>query len=403
MAFTPTSGFWSLNSGLQGLTLTPSQRVHMQQALAAHMQASVAHSGFMPMNMMGSSLAMPPVSMESVEKVCDNLEEVGDIERLAKFLWSLAPMYNPHHPQALEYRRNETILRAQATVCYYTQDFKGLYMILENNKFSKQHHEKLQRMWSEAHYTEAEKLRGRQLGPVDKYRVRKKYPMPKTIWDGEQKTHCFKERTRHLLREWYLQDPYPNPTKKRELAQATNLTPTQVGNWFKNRRQRDRAAAAKNRLHGGHNLGRELSSSPEPDDDDSKDGAGWFSGGGEGSRRSMSLESRKSATGNKTSPPPVITLQPQGHSAFPSIEMHFHSSIRSPVNTTFGNDPSKFEVVSSSSTVSNNRAQHRSDDSPLVSSSRRSPPDATKPSAKGNAMDLSINDKHKVSSSRRVV
>lgn len=85
------------------------------------------------------------------------------------------------------------------------------------------------------------------LGPVDKYRVRKKFPLPRTIWDGEQKTHCFKERTRSLLREWYLQDPYPNPTKKRELATATGLTPTQVGNWFKNRRQRDRAAAAKNR------------------------------------------------------------------------------------------------------------------------------------------------------------
>lgn len=55
------------------------------------------------------------------------------------------------------------------------------------------------------------------------------------------------ERTRSLLREWYLQDPYPNPTKKRELALATGLTATQVGNWFKNRRQRDRAAAAKNR------------------------------------------------------------------------------------------------------------------------------------------------------------
>lgn len=85
------------------------------------------------------------------------------------------------------------------------------------------------------------------IGPVDKYRVRKKFPLPRTIWDGEQKTHCFKERTRSLLREWYLQDPYPNPTKKRELATATGLTPTQVGNWFKNRRQRDRAAAAKNR------------------------------------------------------------------------------------------------------------------------------------------------------------
>ena len=56
-----------------------------------------------------------------------------------------------------------------------------------------------------------------------------------------------KERTRSVLREAYLKNPYPNPAKKRELAQATSLTPTQVGNWFKNRRQRDRAAAAKHR------------------------------------------------------------------------------------------------------------------------------------------------------------
>lgn len=169
--------------------------------------------------------------------------------------------------------------------------YRELYAILERHKFTKHSHGKLQAMWLEAHYHEAEKLRGRPLGnhicslppkgkpievvdstdspsspsatstsllsspsaprcigPVDKYRVRKKFPLPRTIWDGEQKTHCFKERTRSLLREWYLQDPYPNPTKKRELAQATGLTPTQVGNWFKNRRQRDRAAAAKNRL-----------------------------------------------------------------------------------------------------------------------------------------------------------
>lgn len=134
-----------------------------------------------------------------------------------------------------------------------------LYTILERHKFTKHSHGKLQAMWLEAHYHEAEKLRGRPLGnkkfivqkqpfeivdwsnflvpgPVDKYRVRKKFPLPRTIWDGEQKTHCFKERTRSLLREWYLQDPYPNPTKKRELAQATGLSPTQVGNWFKNRR-----------------------------------------------------------------------------------------------------------------------------------------------------------------------
>ncbi|XDV50473.1 hypothetical protein PO909_019527 [Leuciscus waleckii] len=120
---------------------------------------------------------------------------------------------------------------------FHAGNFRELYNILENHKFTKDSHAKLQALWLEAHYQEAEKLRGRPLGPVDKYRVRKKFPLPRTIWDGEQKTHCFKERTRHLLREWYL-----------ELAQATGLTPTQVGNWFKNRRQRDRAAAAKNRL-----------------------------------------------------------------------------------------------------------------------------------------------------------
>ena len=122
-----------------------------------------------------------------------------------------------------------------------------MYRIIESKRFGKEHHLKLQELWLEAHYGEAETTRGRSLGPVDKYRIRKKFPLPRTIWDGEQKSHCFKERTRTVLRESYIQDPYPNPAKKRELAEKTNLTPTQVGNWFKNRRQRDRAAAAKNR------------------------------------------------------------------------------------------------------------------------------------------------------------
>ncbi|XP_036398395.1 homeobox protein SIX3-like [Megalops cyprinoides] len=183
-------------------------------------------------------------SPEQVASVCETLEETGDVERLGRFLWSL-----PVAPGACEaINRHESILRARAVVAFHTGSFRDLYHILEHHKFTKDSHGKLQAMWLEAHYQEAEKLRGRPLGPVDKYRVRKKFPLPNTIWDGEQKSHCFKERTRGLLREWYLQDPYPNPSKKRELARATGLTPTQVGNWFKNRRQRDRAAAAKNRF-----------------------------------------------------------------------------------------------------------------------------------------------------------
>ncbi|KFP02948.1 Homeobox protein SIX3, partial [Calypte anna] len=142
--------------------------------------------------------------------VGEPLEETGDIERLGRFLWSL-----PVAPGACEaINKHESILRARAVVAFHTGNFRDLYHILENHKFTKESHGKLQAMWLEAHYQEAEKLRGRPLGPVDKYRVRKKFPLPRTIWDGEQKTHCFKERTRSLLREW----------------------------------QRDRAAAAKNRL-----------------------------------------------------------------------------------------------------------------------------------------------------------
>lgn len=78
-----------------------------------------------------------------------------------------------------------------------------------------------------------------------KYRVRRKFPLPRTIWDGEETSYCFKEKSRTILRDWYQHNPYPSPREKRELAEATGLTTTQVSNWFKNRRQRDRAAEQK--------------------------------------------------------------------------------------------------------------------------------------------------------------
>ncbi|XP_037086574.1 homeobox protein SIX6-like [Pollicipes pollicipes] len=206
-------------------------------------------------------MALPSISFTAgqVAAVCETLEESGDIGRLERFLWSLPVA----HANISQLYKCEPFLRAKALVAFHNCNFRELYQILEGNKFSKGSHQKLQAMWLEAHYQEAEKLRGRALGPVDKYRVRKKFPMPRTIWDGEQKTHCFKERTRSLLREWYLQDPYPNPTKKRELAQATGLTATQVGNWFKNRRQRDRAAAAKNKMNSQQYKPSGLAAAPE--------------------------------------------------------------------------------------------------------------------------------------------
>ncbi|EJD74276.1 Six3/6 [Loa loa] len=210
---------------------------------------------------------------EQIVKICEQLEDAGNIERLAAFLWSIS--HQQHTDEVTTILRNhESILRARALVCFHMGNFQEMYRILESHKFTNGSHSKLQAMWQEAHYQEAEKLRGRPLGPVDKYRVRKKYPMPRTIWDGEQKTHCFKERTRSLLREWYLQDPYPNPSKKKELASKTGLTAMQVGNWFKNRRQRDRAAAAKNKANEINGVKK----SPESDNSEDSEIEDMFNG-----------------------------------------------------------------------------------------------------------------------------
>ena len=118
--------------------------------------------------------------------------------------------------------------------------YRELYAILESHSFESGNHVFLQQLWYKAHYMEAQKVRGRPLGAVDKYRLRRKYPLPKTIWDGEETIYCFKEKSRQALKDCYKQNRYPTPDEKRNLAKKTGLTLTQVSNWFKNRRQRDR-------------------------------------------------------------------------------------------------------------------------------------------------------------------
>lgn len=176
-----------------------------------------------------SSLAFSP---EQVACVCEALQQGGNVDRLARFLWSL--------PQSDLLRGNESILKAQALVAFHQSRYQELYSILENHSFSPSNHTFLQDLWYKARYTEAEKARGRPLGAVDKYRIRRKYPLPRTIWDGEETVYCFKERSRNALKDLYNQNRYPSPAEKRNLAKITGLSLTQVSNWFKNRRQRDR-------------------------------------------------------------------------------------------------------------------------------------------------------------------
>lgn len=185
----------------------------------------------------GSNSDIPNVknltfSPEQVTCVCEALQQKGDIDRLARFLWSLPPS------ELL--RGSEAVLKARATVAFHRGSYRELYAILESHTFDSSNHAFLQNLWYKAHYMEAQKIRGRPLGAVDKYRLRRKYPLPKTIWDGEETVYCFKEKSRQALKDCYKANRYPTPDEKRSLAKKTGLTLTQVSNWFKNRRQRDR-------------------------------------------------------------------------------------------------------------------------------------------------------------------
>nr|WGZ76181.1 homeobox protein six1 [Hofstenia miamia] len=176
----------------------------------------------------------------STEQVCcvtQLLEQSGDIDKLEKFL-SLLPGYE-------SLQNNEYVLRAKAVLAYHRASYRELYRLVESHNFSAEHHPVLQTLWLNAHYKEAEKARNKPLGAVGKYRIRRKFPLPLTIWDGEETSYCFKEKSRNVLRDYYLHNPYPSPREKRDLAEATDLTIIQVSNWFKNRRQRDRALESR--------------------------------------------------------------------------------------------------------------------------------------------------------------
>uniref|UniRef100_A0A8B9X427 SIX homeobox 4 n=1 Tax=Bos mutus grunniens TaxID=30521 RepID=A0A8B9X427_BOSMU len=170
-------------------------------------------------------------SPDHVACVCEALQQGGNLDRLARFLWSL--------PQSDLLRGNESLLKARALVAFHQGIYPELYSILESHSFESANHPLLQQLWYKA-YTEAERARGRPLGAVDKYRLRRKFPLPRTIWDGEETVYCFKEKSRNALKELYKQNRYPSPAEKRHLAKITGLSLTQVSNWFKNRRQRDR-------------------------------------------------------------------------------------------------------------------------------------------------------------------
>uniref|UniRef100_A0A915D7H3 Homeobox domain-containing protein n=1 Tax=Ditylenchus dipsaci TaxID=166011 RepID=A0A915D7H3_9BILA len=170
---------------------------------------------------------------DHVECLCRALENSSNVSRLASFLSNFTT-------DLVQHPCREQLLRAKALVLFHEQKFEDFYQLVQNNHFSSDNHPFLQHLWNEAHYTETEMMRGKKLDPVSRYRVRKKNNFPRTIWDGEGTSYCFKKSSRAILKEAYRKHETPTQLQKQNLAKTTGLSVIQVSNWFKNQRQRAR-------------------------------------------------------------------------------------------------------------------------------------------------------------------
>lgn len=123
--------------------------------------------------------------------MCEVLLQSGCMDRLTGFLHSLPPLFLSSSSWPCP-GKLESVLKAKAAVAFHQGRFADLYALLEGFSFSPRSQLLLQQLWLRAHYMEAEQQRGRPLGAVGKYRVRRKFPLPRTIWDGEETSCCFK-------------------------------------------------------------------------------------------------------------------------------------------------------------------------------------------------------------------
>ncbi|OAF65951.1 hypothetical protein A3Q56_06326 [Intoshia linei] len=191
--------------------------------------------------------------------ICEFLEHKKDWQKLS--IWIkyindcqinsiLIPSSNQQLRQEIYYLY-QSILRAKAFLFFHKQEYDKVEELIQNNNFDCKHHTILQKLWYDAHYAKTSMVRKRALCPVDKYRIRRKYPLPTSIWDGDETIYCFKQKSRRILMSYYENDRYPNPTDKKALSIQTKLSFTQVSNWFKNRRQRDRMQLKYKKEHYG--------------------------------------------------------------------------------------------------------------------------------------------------------
>ena len=146
-------------------------------------------------------------SDEQIVCICTALRQKRDFDKLEQFLSTLdlaiatssretcddhtsLPVAKNFQGHCAEVK--DAVLSSVADVAFHRGRYDELCEVLQSHVFSTVYHGHLQQLWHEAHYAMETAVRRRALGAVDKYRIRRKHPLPATIWDGEDTRYCFK-------------------------------------------------------------------------------------------------------------------------------------------------------------------------------------------------------------------
>ncbi|XP_064634044.1 uncharacterized protein LOC135491971 [Lineus longissimus] len=144
---------------------------------------------------------------------------------------------------------NEKFTRALVITRYRQHNFREVTKLLTSCRFTFEL-EKLVALWDEVHYQMyILEDPSRYLTPLQKFRLRKRYPPPTSICPtGERTSNSLPKAAKAILRQWlcdHTHNPYPTIRQKEDLAKLTQLEIHQIRTWFANTRRRLRAKLKK--------------------------------------------------------------------------------------------------------------------------------------------------------------
>ncbi|CAB0038239.1 unnamed protein product [Trichogramma brassicae] len=178
---------------------------------------------------------MNQFTSDQVDCICEALIVHKKYEKLAKFMAGLAEARSP----------SEWRLVAEATVAFHRQEYPKVYSILQSHTSRWNIIPNAKRCGSSRTTKSRPRPATGAWGPSTSTGCAKSIPCQRPSGMA-RRWYCFKEKARNSLRDMYIKNKYPNPAEKRLLSKKTGLTLTQVSNWFKNRRQRDRTPQQRN-------------------------------------------------------------------------------------------------------------------------------------------------------------